>query len=223
MTPTAAWRWCAAAGIATTVASFAFDAIPDLTACTDTGGLGPIIAAELARTPAAFHQLFGQAACPRLAGAMIDSLVLDALAFIPAYAAFLILALVALRPVRPGIALAGIGVTLAAALLDQIEGGLLWRIVGHDAGQGAIDALAIVVRTKFALLGASAMLIGALLAMRRGIGLFAGPIIAIGGAACLYGLAGDPRALVEGNRYAWMALLAVALILSFARGAGVRK
>ena len=224
MTPSAAWRWCAAAGIATTAASFAFNAIPNLIACTDTGGLGPIIAAELARTPADFSFLFGQDACPLLGDALIHSLVLDALAFIPAYAAFLMLALVALRPVNRRIALVGIGVTLAAALLDQIEGGLLWRIVGHGAGQGTIDALAVVVRIKFALLGASGVIIGALLIGRRGIGLIAGPIIAIGGAACLYGLIGDPRALIEGNRYAWMALLIAAIILSFGRkSTAIRK
>ena len=214
MTPRATWAGCAATGVVAFLCSWAFGWI-GLVACGPTGGLGPIIAFELARAPADVAALFGSEPCrSALVAAQKTGLVLDGLGFIPFYTAFLIFGAAAtgLRgwqkiAVFAAIALAGLG--------DEIEGYILRQILnGLPGTDGQIDTLFWVVRGKFALLGLGTLAIGgALLATRRLPAIASGVAIGAGALIALNGLANapDPR-MMSGFAIAWVMLLLTAII-----------
>ena len=222
MTDEAKWWWRAAgAGLIVLLISFGFGMIPNIEACGDSGDLGSIIAFELVRTPAEVAALFGEQPCrTAFLSAMRQATWLDALAFIPAYSALLILSLIALRRYGPKIALAGIAATLLGAVADEIEGVLLFQIMDPLPGsQSAIDWLIVMVRAKFALLGLGTALAGWLLVVRRnGFGWLAGAIIALGGIVTLSILLGDNFAptMVLGATVAWAALFVTAALYAIA-------
>lgn len=139
--------------------------MPGLTACGPTGGLGPVIAFELTRSPAAASAIFGMEPCGSalIAGQRLG-LLLDALGFIPAYTAFLCLGA---RAARREFARPVIAALLVAGLLDEVEGGLLFLILrDFPGGQAVFDALFWVVRAKFMLLGLGTFAIALLLLIR---------------------------------------------------------
>ncbi len=177
------------------------------------------MAFELARSTAEIATIFGTGACREtLIAAQIKGLWLDGLAFIPSYTAFLVLATIALRQQAPRIAGAAILIILAAGVLDEIEGGLLYAILRHLPGSPTLVALLYAeVRAKFALLALGALLIGWLMTRDRrpgvvvalpviGGSLFSGVLIATNMHA---------PALMQGYRWSWTALLVAALIGSF--------
>jgi len=163
--------------------------------------------------------VFGTGACREtLIAAQVKGLWLDGLAFIPSYTAFLVLAAVASRPSAPRLARAAIFIVLAAGLLDEIEGGLLYAILRDLPGSPALIGLLYgEVRAKFALLALGALLIGWLMARHRRPGmLFALPVIGgslFSGALIAYDM--HAPALMQGYRWSWTALLVAALIGSF--------
>ncbi len=218
------WWWrCAGAGLVTLVISYYFGEIPNIEGCaTDIGEaeIGSIIAFELVRAPAHVSALFGTEPCTAsFLAAMRHATWVDALGFIPAYSAFLICGLIALR--RYGGSLSGIGVAaiVAAAVFDQIEGFWLFSIMADLPGsQGEINWLIPAVRAKFLLLGVGAITIGVLLTRRKGLGFLFGPIVALGG---LMGTAliADDRYIgitLQGTAIAWLALFIAALIYAIA-------
>jgi len=201
------------------VASTAFGWIPGLAACGTTGGAGPIIAFELARTPEAVRALFGTEPClSRFAQAQRDGLWLDLLGFIPAYSAFLALGALALRPQVPRLALVTIAVILLAGLLDEIEGLVMFRILAALPGTpDLLQALFWSVRPKFALLGLGEILLALMLWRGPLLGkVAAGPLLA-GGLVSIGFLFADPHSptMMKAHSYAWMALLLAALVASF--------
>jgi hypothetical protein len=219
LSPRAAWRWCALAGIVTTVASTAFGWIAGLTPCGPTGGLGSIIAFELARSPVEVASIFGTGTCREtLIAAQIKALWLDGLAFIPSYTAFLALAAFALRHPAPRLARAAILIILGAGLLDEIEGGLLYAILRDLPGSPTLIALLYgEVRAKFALLALGALLIGWLMVRDRRPGMVVA-VPVIGGSlfsGALIATNMHAPALMQGYRWSWTALLVAALIGSF--------
>jgi len=201
------------AGLATLAASMGF---PPVDACGPTHGTGPIIALELVRTPAALAELFGPPSCSgAFEAAQLRASWWDALAFIPAYAAFLALGAVALRGDAPRLSRIAVAVLLVAALLDQIEGLILFQIVPlWQSPPGLFDALFFTVRPKFALLGLGSVLLAALAWRGPWLGKIAALPLAAGGLASLWFLFANPHdpMMMQGHRYAWMALLALAAI-----------
>lgn len=219
MTGARLWIACALIGVVTIAISIGFGMIPNIAGCGDVGRAGSIIAFELVRTPADVAALFGQPPCT---GPFVEAMRLatwiDALAFIPAYSAFLITGLLALRPNGRIVSLAGIAAILLAALFDEIEGVQLFRIMADLPGrQPVIDLLIPLVRGKFALLGLGALAIGWLLAKPGGVGRITGLLVTIGGALTMVGLYGDDNArfLTLGSAISWLTLLGVAGVRSF--------
>jgi hypothetical protein len=227
-----AWRWCAAAGVAAFLCSWGFGRIPGLVACGPSGGLGPIIAFEFVSTPGDVAALFGSEPCrSTLVSAQKIGLLLDGLGFIPFYTAFLVLAAFGSSPAKAGVqpraarkwapAFAGeqpvraliILTLIVAGLCDEVEGGILYAILGDLPGtQPLIDALWWPVHVKFALLSLGTFGIGALLARTlRPIGVVAGSVVAGGAAKALHGLAVDLPAMMGGFTIAWMTILLCAL------------
>jgi hypothetical protein len=214
---------CVLAGLVAFACSFAFGKIPGLVACgtfDGAGQLGPILAFELARTPADIAALFGGGTCrATFVSAQDKGLWLDALGFIPSYTLFLVLAAIAVSRGRPRRTIAAMLVT--AGLSDEIEGVIMWRIMGHLPGTpGQLDALWWAVHIKFALLALGTTAIGlALLGKFRLWPMLFGLIVTVGGAAAIYGFWTLPNAMMmAGFTYAWFAILATAIVASFAAG-----
>jgi hypothetical protein len=219
LSPTTAWRLCALAGLATLLASTAFGWIPDLKPCGDTGGTGAVMAFELARTPHDLIALFfgetGRACTDRLEAAQVRALWLDSLAFIPSYAAFLALGGLALRPAGARLARAAMIAVLAAALFDQAEGAILSQLVSSpESPPDLFGPLFWAVRAKFALLGLGEILLALLLLRTTWLGRVAAIPLAAGGLVSLRFLFTAPRdpLMMAGHRWAWTALLAVAIL-----------
>jgi len=219
LSPAGAWRWCVVAGIATLAASTAFGYM-GIKPCGDTGGAGAIIALELVRTPAALAQLFlgygqGSACSDALAAAQGRALLLDSLAFIPAYGTFLFLAAKALGPAQRRLAWAAMAAVLAAALLDEVEGLILSQLLAiWQSPPDLFDALFWVVQPKFALLGIGEILIAALLLRGTWFARIAALPMLAGGLVSLYFLFANPYdpLMMRGHRWAWTALLIVAIL-----------
>lgn len=218
MSRAAAWRWSLAAGLVAFACSWGFSRIPGLVACGPTGGLGPIIALEFARTPADVARLFGAEPCrATLVAAQRTGLWLDALGFIPAYTGFLSLAAFAAGgrrawPVVAAFALAG--------LADEVEGGLLFALLGSLPGtQGPLDALGWAVGAKFLLLGIGTFAVAMLLLFERPrwtdwsvVRIVGGLGIAYFALAALRGFfAGPSPAMMTAFAGAWFTLLLIAL------------
>lgn len=218
MSPASAWRACALAGLATLAVSFGFALIEHLRPCGPTGGAGAILALELVRTPADLLQLFGGGAQPcagQLETAQIQALWLDMLAFIPAYAAFLLLGILALEPERGRLALAALAMIAVAALLDEIEGLVLLQLTPAWANPPDLfGPLYWTVRPKFFLLGAGELVIALLLWRGTWLAKLVALPMAVGGAVSIGFLVTAPRnpLMMEGHRWAWTALLVLALI-----------
>ena len=223
MRPRTAWRLSVLAGLVAFACSFAFGKIPGLIACgtyDGSGQLGPILAFELARTPGDVAALFGGGPCrATFVAAQNTGLWLDALGFIPFYTLFLVLAAIAASRgwFRRGL----VALLLIAGLSDEIEGVIMWRIMAALPGTpGQLDALWWAVHVKFALLALGTTAIGlALLAKFKLWPMLFGLVITVGGAAAVYGFWTLPNTMMmAGFTYAWFALLATAIVASFASG-----
>ena len=194
----------------------AFGRVPGLVPCGPSGGAGPVIALELVRTAEQVLALFGSEPCTSsLVAAQREALWLDLLAFIPAYTLFLALGAFALRRSGLLLALITMSIFMAAGTFDEIEGLVLFKILGAMPGTPALyDALFWTVRPKFALLGVGEILLAALLWRGPLLAKIASGLLLAGGLASLYFLFNDPHApaMMKGHSYAWGALLIVALI-----------
>jgi len=221
--PRTAWRLSVLAGLIAFACSFAFGKIPGLIACgtfAGSGQLGPILAFELARTPGDVAALFGSGACrSTFVSAQNTGLWLDALGFIPSYTAFLVLAAIAAS--RGWAQRAIVAMLLIAGLSDEIEGLFMWRIMSDLPGTPAqLHGLWWAVHVKFGLLAIGTTLIGLELirALKQWPMLF-GLVIAVGGAAAVYGFWLLPNTMMmAGFTYAWFAILVTAIVASFAAG-----
>jgi hypothetical protein len=182
--------------------------------------LGPILAFELARTPGDVAALFGSGACrATLVGAQNSGLWLDALGFIPSYTLFLVLAAIAAS--RGWAQRAIVAMLLIAGLSDEIEGVLMWRIMGDLPGTPAqLHGLWWAVHIKFGLLAIGTTLIGlALLGKFKLWPMLFGLIVTVGGAAAIYGFWSLPnQMMMAGFTYAWFAILVTAIVASVAAG-----
>ena len=215
MTPRTAWRLSALAGLVAFVCSWGFGRIPGLVACGPApGGLSPIIAFELARTPADIATLFGVDPCrSTLVGAQWTGLWLDGLGFIPSYTAFLVLAAIAASRGRMRVAI--VAMLLVAGLSDEVEGLVMGGIMRTLPGtQAQLDQLYWAVHIKFGLLALGTTLIGLAIVRLGGlIPLLAGALVWIGGMAAIYGFGELPGpVMMQAFTIAWFALLAIAIV-----------
>ncbi len=210
MTTGHAWRWCAAAGVATFLCAWGFGRIPGLIACGPTHGVGPVLAFEFIRSPADVVALFGSEPCrSAFAAAQGNALLLDALGFIPAYTAFLILAAIA-GTARHPTGKYVIAAVAIAGVCDQVEGVLLHRILSDLPGDPSlIDVLWWPVHVKFALLAAGTLgIVVLLLASRRIGGIVAAVPMGLGALTAFAGLIDSPSpVMMIGFAVAWITLL----------------
>lgn len=212
------WRWALLAGTGVIAIGIGFDRIPGIHAC---GIPNPVLALEFVTAPAdVLAQLPGGCRNEQVA-AHRSALWLDAMLFIPVYASFLILSLLALskenaRATR--FAATGCAAVAVAALLDEVEGFQLFRLlVEIPPSQETIALLMPAVRGKFVLLALAAAIAGWLLIRRGGWRIIAGGATAGGALVSVAGLATDMGLIMLGNVIAWLTLFCVAAIGSFSR------
>ena len=214
MTTRRAWTLCAVAGVVAFVATFVMGRVPGLKPCGPTMLSNAILAFEFARSPADLNLLFGVEPCrSTLIAAQRIDLLLDGLWFIPAYTAFLSLAALA-----SGVAWRRwlVGALLVAGLSDQVEGLILWALLGALPGtQGLLDALWAAVHLKFALLAVGTAAIGVAAQGPAWWQRLAGTVMIGGGcyAAASLILAKHGQMMV-GFSLGWFSLLALAMIFA---------
>lgn len=206
------WRWTALGGVLVFLFMMMFPAIAGLHACG--GPADPIVALELARTPAEVAALFPAPCRAELVAAQMQGLRIDTFGFIPVYAGFLIASAIAAKGIAAPMArrLAGpaVALTLLAAGSDLVENGRMHAIVSNLPGTPAqIGVLMIASRAKFVLLGLALMLIGILHANSRGWPRWLGWAIALGGPLCAFGALFNAPLLPLGASLAWFSLLIV--------------
>lgn len=137
------------------------------------------------------------------------------LGFIPAYTLFLLGAVVALRRASLGLALVAFNVFMFAGALDEIEGLIMFKLLGNLAGtERLFDGLFWTVRPKFAFLGVGEILIGLMLWRGPLLGKLAAGVLLAGGMVSLWFLFTDPHnpVMMRGHSIAWTALLIAALV-----------
>lgn len=224
------WLWrCAGFGLLVILNSLYFGLVPDAEGCPPHPELGAVIAFEIVRSPLDVAALFGEAPCTGpFTEAMRHITWVDAILFIPAYTLFLVSALIALRKRAPAVAWVGIAAAVLAALSDQLEGVMLFRIMDDLPGrQGDIDWLILFVRAKFALLAVAAAAIGLLIGRIGRYWSIAAFIITVGAALTVYGVTDDAQArfLASGSAISWATiLLAMLILLALSRGeAAIRR
>lgn len=129
------------------------------------GGLpssyAPIIAFELARTPADLSALFGTEPSPcrdALTATMWRATIGDYVAYMPAYGAFVIAAFAAMRAKRRRTANLGITLAIVALLGDALENACLFGILSHPVDDSvALACLPWATSLKWGSLGALAL------------------------------------------------------------------
>jgi hypothetical protein len=216
------WRWCAVAGIVSLIVVLSFAAVPGITACGLGGAAGPWVDFQNVQSTADVARLIRPDCAAELVPALKISMVLDAVAFIPAYLAFLITAALAVKlsatRSKQRLMKFAILIALLGAVADQIEGGVLLRILGQLPGtETDISILMIANLLKSLALAAASAVIGIALFERRGWTLVAGAVIGLGGSLSFLGrltstaLAATPLAI------AWLALLLTAIAFSVRR------
>lgn len=124
-------------------------------------GYAPIIAFELARTPADLVALFGSDPSPcreTLLTTMRKATIGDYLAYMPAYGAFLIAAFAAMRAERRRLANVGIALAIVALIGDALENACLLPILDHPVDDTAALAwLPWATNLKWVALGVLAI------------------------------------------------------------------
>lgn len=186
-----------------------------------------MIAFELARDAGDVAALFGADPCrAALIAAQRSALWLDLLGFIPAYALFLLGAVVALRRASLGLALVAFNLVMIAATFDVIEGLILFRILGELPGtERSFTGLFWMVRGKFALLALAEIMLAVMLWRGWGLAKVAAGAMAAGGIVALVTLFTDPHdpMMMRGHMVAWSALLAAAAWGTLQRPAAIEQ
>lgn len=212
------WRWALLAGIGVIAIGIGFDSVPGIHAC---GVSDPVIALEFVTTPGDLLAQLPAFCRAEQTDAHRTALWLDALVFIPVYSAFLIFSLLALSRENPRstrLAATGCAAVVVAALLDEVEGFQLFRLLAESPPSPETIALLMpAVRGKFVLLGLAAGCVGWLLTRHGGWRIVAGVGIFGGALMSVAGLATDISLVMRGNTIAWLTLIVVAAIGAFSR------
>ncbi len=207
------WRWTALAALGVIACAIGFGAVSGIEGCA--GVANPIVVFEFVITPAQVEALFPYACRTAHIAAHTQALTLDHFVFIPVYAAFLILSLLALRREGQRWTAVGIGAVIVAALCDWFEGRQLLAILAALPGdQATIDLLIPAVRAKFALLAGVVMLIGWLHIATGKWRAIAGAVMVVASFYALLGVALSVEWVMRGSGIGWIALIVTTFALA---------
>lgn len=207
------WRWAALAALVTVAAGIGFSI--EYTEPCSYFTRNPWADFQDVRTTARAAQLVTVCAAELRRG-----MLLDAMAFIPAFTAFLLASLWAVRPPR-ALALATVALLAVGVITDQVEGIRLLALIdagGHEAAILSAANKASFAKILFLALATAGVAIAVLRDRRwRSIG---------GGLAALAALAAVAMTLAnrQGSAtlgLAWLALAVVALVQSLRRSTHV--
>jgi hypothetical protein len=210
------WRWSALLGLATLIIAIGFAAVPGIDAC------GPAISAgqwvDFQNSGVLRAATTQRAVC---VGALKASMWLDAIAFIPAYAAFLSTALLAAGAGRRAILLAGIGSLIVGVISDQVEGVRLLGILNALPGTTEMIAASQKARhAKEAFLQLSTLVVGTAMILHPGSLRLAGIGVVAASALALLGTLVGFAYGENGLLIAWLILFLVAAFHGFRKGHG---
>ena len=200
------WRWAALAAVATVLTGLSFGLVPASDACR-TVAAHPWAEFQQVATPQAAEALLRACGGDRLRSGMW----IDALAFIPVYAAFLLAVLWAARP-QHLVGLAMIALLAVGVIADQIEGFRLLALI--DAHGGTVPMVAAANRATFAkelFLALATGVLGLAVFAMQGWRRYAGALV-VAGAAVIVATLMTQKSTAEGMLAAWLTLAIVALI-----------
>jgi hypothetical protein len=181
---------------------------------------------ELARSAGDLLRIFGapgEACRAPLVAQLDDANVLDAAGYIPAYTAFYALVLFGLGRRDAGLGWAGVSVAIVCAIADWIEDVALFNLSGApDAPASWLSLLIAFTNVKWVGLAVATTIGGVMLARRGGFGWLglvacAAPLVSSFWAVISPDAGG--QYLVPGMAVASIALLAIAVVGSFAKQA----
>jgi len=189
-------------------------------------GVSALLVFQLARTPAEIEAVFGQLGNPCRDGmiaAMDHANVVDLVAFIATYGAFLACFFLAvLRAEAGSVARAGLAAVGAAVAFDVLETSMQLHITGALPG-GAASLVLLTIGSRGKFLALAVVCVCAGVALRRHGRLFgrvAGVACLLGGLLVVAGLVSAPAraALSAGNAMAWVVMLVYAAVAGVRRG-----
>ena len=211
--PVTRWQWAALAAVATVLTGLSFGLIPSGDACRAVAA-SPWVAFQHVATTQAAETLLRACGEDHLRSGMW----LDALAFTPAYAAFLLATLWAARPPHL-IALAMIALLVVGVLADEIEGVRLLALI--DANGGAAPLIAAANRASFAkdlFLALTTGAVGLAVFGVRGWRRYAGALV-VAGAAVTVAAVVMHKPTAAGVLALWLTLAVVAVVSAVKREA----
>ncbi|UVO55567.1 hypothetical protein [Sphingomonas sp. SUN039] len=199
------WRWAALAAVATILTGLSFGLVPASDACRAVAA-HPWAEFQQVATPHAATTLID--ACG--AGRLRSGMWIDALAFIPVYAAFLLASLWAARP-QHLVGLAMVALLSVGVFADQIEGFRLLAMI--DANGGTTAMVAAANRATFAkelFLAAATGAVGLAVFGMRDWRRYAGALVVAGAAIVVVALF-THRPTAPVMLVLWLTLAVVAL------------
>ena len=211
--PVTRWQWAALAAVATVLTGLSFGLIPSGDACRAVAA-SPWVAFQHVATTQAAETLLRACGADQLRSGMW----LDALVFIPVYAAFLLAMLWAARPAHV-VGLAMIALLMVGVLADEIEGVRLLALI--DANGGTAPMIAAANRASFAkdlFLALTTGAVGFAVFGVRGWRRYAGALV-VAGAAVTATTVVMHKPTATGMLALWLTLAVVAVVSAVRREA----
>ncbi len=214
MSTTRLWRFAGVIFVFVLGIAIGFSRIAGIAACPNAAD--PILAFELAKTPAELSALFPEQCRAAALAAQRTGLWLDILAFIPAYGTAMIYVL---RAASNGDAQLRalvrwmIVLVVTAMLFDQWENSRMLHLIGTFPGdQVTFDQLVAAPRIKFALLAVVEVVAGWLCWRGAGWTRWLGLLAMAGGVLTAPGLLLDPHLLGLGGLVAFLSLAVISWV-----------
>ncbi|WP_088311179.1 hypothetical protein [Novosphingobium sp. B 225] len=216
------WQFAGVIFIFVLLIAIGFTRIGGIGACANTPD--PILAFELAKSPAELAALFPESCRAAALAAQRTGLWLDILAFIPVYGGALIYVLRAASGGDPALGLlvrGAIVLVVTGMLFDLWENSRMLQLIGTFPGdQATFDQLVAAPRIKFALLAVAEAAAGWLCWRSSNWTRWLG-VAAIGGAVLtLAGLLIDPHWIGLGGLLAFLSLAVVSWVRALRPEAG---
>jgi hypothetical protein len=212
------WRLCAGFGLLTIALATGFSLVPDIDACGPAKGAGQWVDFQNINSVSDVRTLIRDECAERFVPALKFSMIIDAVAFIPAYLGFLGLAIWASARRMTFMACMSLALLTLGIIADQWEGLRLLDILNRLPGTDAMTTASSQARmAKELFLALSTIGIGALFARHGGRMRFGGWIVVLGGVIAITGFVLSADWGETGLLLAWLAVFGVAAMNAIKR------
>lgn len=205
-----AWRWALVGALATIAIAMTFGMVPGIGACGPSNGIGQWASFQTITSVGEVEAMFRLANRGACVPALMVSMKLDALAFIPAFTLLLAANVIALRPPR-WLLIGSLTALAGGAIADQLEGISLLTILHQLPGTEAmVDNVVAAHFAKKLLLALATAGAGLSLILSAGWHRWAGVMVVLGAGAALANVFGAYSDGTAGLLVSWLMLAAVA-------------